>query len=355
MIRVHFTQRKGEFAFDVDATLSSSAVTGVFGPSGAGKTTLLRMIAGLDTPHAGVLSIGEDTLFDSHRNVDVPVHDRRIGYVFQEPRLFPHLDVRGNLEYAARRARTGATLALDDVSGMLGLGPLLARKTGDLSGGEAQRVAIGRALLSAPRLLLLDEPVAALDAASRDDVLPFVRRLRESFDVPVLYVSHNVEEICWLCDELLIVDAGRSQAHGELQSVLTRTDVPVLGGDEAGSVIEARVVDYDAHFDLSELLSSAGTLRVPGRFDRDRPLRLRLRANDISLCLEPPRSTSILNTLHAKIHELVEDGPASVLVHLYAGDEELVARITRRSADELGVAPGTEVILQIKSVSVRHA
>lgn len=353
-IRMRYALRRAAFGLDVDARLSMRGITGIFGPSGAGKTTLLRCIAGLERPQSGVLVVDNDVWQDNESGVDVPAHKRDVGYVFQEPRLFSHLSVHRNLEYGLKRNKTLTTVDFDQVIDVLGLAGILERRPESLSGGESQRVGIARALLKSPRFMLMDEPVAALDVTRRDEVLPFIQRLHTKFDMPVLYVSHNIDEICLLCDQLLVMNAGKSLTHGDLQTVLMHTDLPVLGGDEAGSVIQATFSSYDSDYGLSELVVSAGTLWVPGNHKSTLNLRLRLRANDVSLCRERASQSSILNTLPATIARLQEESDFSVLVHLRAGDDLLVSRVTRRSAAELNLAPGAEIIMQIKSVSVRH-
>lgn len=352
-MRIRYELARPSFRLDVDARLPLTGITGIFGPSGAGKTTLLRCIAGLEQDATGTLVVQGEVWQDP--DTCRPVHEREVGYVFQEPRLFSHLSVRRNLEYALKRARSGNGEDLGRVVSLLDLGPLLHRMPANLSGGEAQRVAIGRALLRSPKIILMDEPVAALDAERRSDVLPFIQTLQQSLGVPILFVSHNIDEICSLCDQLLVIDEGCSLAHGPLQEVLMRTDLPVLRGEEAGSVLDAMTVAYDTRYGLTEVSVSAGTLWVPGRYDLSSSLRLRLRANDISLCRDTPRQTSILNTLPAVIRKIQDESDYSVLIHLDVADDRLLARITRRSAAELALASGDKITLQIKSVSVRHA
>ena len=353
-IRLSYKLKRDEFSLDVDTSLPADGITGVFGRSGAGKTTLLRLIAGLETPDEGMLEIGGDTLQDSEERSSTAVHHRRIGYVFQEPRLFPHLDVRGNLQYGYKRARSRRGFEFDTVVDLLDLSSLLPRRTTKLSGGEAQRVAIARALLCSPRLLLMDEPVVALDASRKADVLPFILKAAQTLDVPMLYVSHNIDEICQLCDQLLVIDAGQSIATGALQDVLVRTDLPVLAGEEAGAVIVARVREYDANYGLSRLITSAGPMWVRGEYVPDTEVRVRLRANDVSICRQAPTDTSILNTLPARVIRIKPETKATVLVHLQAADDQVIARITRKSSEELKLDADDEVIAQIKSVSVRN-
>jgi len=354
-IQMRYGLQRGEFVLDVEASLSMRGITGIFGPSGAGKTSLLRCIAGLEKPSVGKLVVDGDVWQDSENKLDRPTHQRDIGYVFQEPRLFPHLDIRDNLNFGQKRSTRSQSFDFDQVVDLLGLNSLLHRRTQTISGGEAQRVAIGRALLRSPRVILMDEPVVALDAARRDEVLPFIDRLHASLNVPVLYVSHNIDEICLLCDQLLVVDDGRALAHGQLQDVLTRTDLPVLAGEEAGCVVSATCNSYDDDYALTEVAVSAGSLWVPGRLDSSTKLRLRLRANDISLARGQPQQSSILNLLPATVEHIQQETESSVLVHLIAGEDRILSRITRRSAADLGLAAGDEVIAQIKSVSVRTA
>ena len=350
-IEFRYALERGDFSLDIEASLATQGITGVFGPSGAGKTTLLRCLAGLESDADGRLAIGDRVLDEgAHRT---PVHRRRIGYVFQEPRLFPHLDVRGNLEYGAKRADGNNGVSFEDTVEMLRLGALLDRKPAGLSGGESQRVAIGRVLLSSPRLMLMDEPVTALDVESRAEVLPFIEALHAQAEMPILYVSHGVDETLRLCDDLLVMDHGRKIAHGSLNDVLLERGLPVLSGEEAGSVLAATYKDYDAEFGLTRVAVAGGELLLPGELDASRPIRVRVRANDVSLSLTEATDTSILNKLAAEVESIDDDSPHSVLVRLRCGGEPLLARITRRSLSELGIEPGARVIAQIKSVSVR--
>ncbi len=342
---------RGDFSLDIEASLATRGITGVFGPSGAGKTTLLRCLAGLEPDARGRLAIGEQMLDEATQRT--PVHQRRIGYVFQEPRLFPHLDVRGNLEYGAKRADASNGASFDDTVEMLRLGRLLNRKPAGLSGGESQRVAIGRALLSSPKLMLMDEPVTALDVESRAEVLPFIEALHAQAEMPILYVSHGVDETLRLCDDLLVMDRGRKLAHGSLNDVLMQKGLPVLSGDEAGSVLAASYKDFDPEFGLTRVAVAGGELLLPGELDASRPIRVRIRANDVSLSLSEASDTSILNKLSADVEAIDDDSPHSVLVRLRCGGEPMLARITRRSLAELAIEPGNRVIAQIKSVSVR--
>ncbi|HNP36276.1 MAG TPA: molybdenum ABC transporter ATP-binding protein [Woeseiaceae bacterium] len=358
-IEFRYLVEQAGFTLDIEGRFALQGITGVFGPSGSGKTSLLRCMAGLASPSAAYLKVDRDIWEDSAARVRRAPHHRAIAYVFQEPRLFPHLDVRGNLEYGKRRveknARSSIATDQEHIIDLLGLGSLLSRRTNGLSGGEAQRVAIGRALLSAPRLILMDEPLASLDAGRKDELLPFIERLHAELTVPLVYVSHNIDEICQLCDQLLVMQGGTALATGDLQSVLMRTDLPVLGGAEAGAVIMARVVSYDAEYDLSRLEFSGGVLQAPARYAIGSVVRVRVRANDISICDESSGQTSILNRLAAEVIAINQDSSSSVLVHLKTGEDSMLARITRRSAAHLNLHPGALVIAQLKSVSVRRS
>lgn len=356
MIELHYTVERAAFSLDASLELPLQGITGIFGVSGAGKTTLLRCIAGLEPAARGRLTVGGETWQDTEKGISLPVQRRNIGYVFQEPRLFDHLSVRGNIDYGSRR-RPGATTAdFTRVVDLLGLQALLGRRPGELSGGEAQRVAIARALLCSPQLVLMDEPLAALDSARRNDILPFLDRLHAEAQIPIIYVSHNVDEVCRLCDYLAVMEAGRVAASGSLQDVLVKLDVPALGGSNAGSVIEGSVTDYDRDDDLACLEFSGGRLWVPGDVGPERAtLRLRIQANDVSLCRSRPEHSTILNILPATVEAIQDGGGASMLVRLRLGDDRIIARVTRRSIRELGLREGEPLFAQIKSVAVRAA
>jgi len=351
-ICVRYELQRGNFSLDVDIEIPMQGITGIFGESGTGKTSLLRCIAGLESDAIGRLVVTGETWQDGAAGR--PIHKRDIGYVFQEPRLFAHLDVSGNLEYGQRRARQ-RNVDVADVVGLLGLEGLLGRQPDSLSGGEAQRVAIARALLRAPRFVLMDEPLASLDRARRDEILPFLDRLHSSLDLPIIYVSHSIDEVTRLCDHLLVMDGGRIVANGSLQQVLMQTNLTILGGAEAGAVIEARVAGYDDDFNLTRVAFDGGEMWISGRHDSECLLRLRICANDVSLCRERPKDTTILNILPGTIEAIEPDSDASVLVHLALGNERILARVTRRSSSELRLRRGDRVMAQIKSVAVRNA
>jgi len=328
---------KGDFHLDVDTAIPAAGVTGIFGESGSGKTTLLRCIAGLEHSAGGTSQ---------------PVHQRRIGYVFQEPQLFAHLSVRKNIQYGMRR-NPGARDILDEASRLLEVSELLDRSTTGLSGGEAQRVSIARVLCQSPRLILMDEPLSALDERRRNEVLPYLDRLHAEWAVPIIYVSHNVAEICRLSDHLLILDRGRIVAEGGLQDVLARIDLPQLGGRNAGAVIDAVPTRYDEAFDLTLFSFSGGEIWAPGRHESPGS-RLRISASDVSLSRVAAASSTILNILPATIEATAAESAATELVRLRLGEDRLIARITRRSLQQLELKVGDEVYAQIKSVIVRR-
>jgi molybdate transport system ATP-binding protein len=348
------THRLGAFA--LDATFrAESGLTALFGRSGAGKTTMVNMIGGLIRPQQGRIAVDGQVLFDGAAGIDLPPHRRRLGYVFQEGRLFPHLTVRQNLLYGRWfTARTERYGSLDQVVDLLGIAPLLDRRPGGLSGGEKQRVAIGRALLASPRLLLMDEPLASLDAERKAEILPFIERLRDELSVPIIYVSHSLDEIARLAATVVLLSEGRVVATGPVGEVLSRLDLrPYTGRFEAGSIIEARVVGHDERFQLTRLEHPAGTLRLP-RLDAapGQSVRVRIRARDVALALSPPTDISIRNILRGRIAEIAaEDSGPITEVRLDLAGTPLLARITRDAIADLGLAPGREVYALVKSIA----
>jgi molybdate transport system ATP-binding protein len=346
-------------SFHLDAAFECGAgVTALFGPSGAGKTTLVNAIAGLAQPDRGRVSLDGETLFDAERGIHVPARERRFGYVFQEGRLFPHLTVRQNLTYS-RWFRTGARpqADLDHIVGLLGIGDLLERRPAQLSGGERQRVAIGRALLARPRLLLLDEPLASLDAHRRNEILQYIELMRDEVKIPVVYVSHSVEEVLRLASTVVLLSAGRVVATGEVEEIMGRPDLRAATGVfEGGTVIDARVVAQDIQYDLATLTFDGGTLAVTN-LDAliGEPVRVRIRARDVSIALERPQRISIQNVLQARIASVGVPAGGVVDVSLTVGGAMLRSRVTKRAAEQLALAPGLEVYALIKAVSLdRH-
>jgi len=346
---------KHRFAgFVLDAAFEAPAgVTALFGRSGSGKTTLINAVAGLLVPDHARIVLDGDVLVDTGTRRSLPVHRRRLGYVFQDARLFPHLTVRQNLLFGRWFAPPGDAVPLDRVVELLGIGPLLARRPGTLSGGERSRVAIGRALLSKPRLLLMDEPLAALDEARKAEILPYLERLRDQTEVPILYVSHAVAEVARLATTLVVLEAGRVVQAGPAAALLADLGTaPALGLREAGALMDARVAGQEPD-GLTRLDTSAGALLLP-RIDAPlgTALRIRIHAQDVMLSRDRPQGLSALNILPATVTDLrLGDGPGA-LVQLRAGDDLLIARITRRSAQVLALAPGVTVFAILKSVAV---
>ena len=355
-LSVRFALNRAAFSLDIDAEFAMQGITGVFGPSGAGKTTLLRCIAGLEQPESGQLIVNGEVWEDTGAKLRRAAHQRRVAYVFQEARLFPHMDVLGNLRYGQKRSVSHeSSIGLDRAVTLLGLESLLQRSPANLSGGEAQRVAIGRALLSGPDLLLMDEPLAAIDEARREDVLPFIERLHADVGVPVIYVSHNIDELCRVCDQLAVMDDGRISTYGHLHSVLLQTELPILAGREAGAVLDARVEAHEPSDKLTRVLAGASSFWVAGEIGPiGSALRLRVRADDVSVCLERPVKTSILNIIEAAIERIQQESSGTALVHLRIGSDVILARITQRSCTELALSPGTRVYAQVKSIAVRR-
>jgi molybdate transport system ATP-binding protein len=349
--------RLGDFCLEVAGRIDTGRVTAIFGPSGSGKSTLLRILAGFEKGTTGRLSLGDDVWLDSARRVHVPAHRRAVGYMFQEARLFPHLTGEGNLRYATRRSRRERqSVTFDEVVDALDLEPLLARRTASLSGGERQRVALGRTLLSQPRLLLLDEPLAALDAPRKQEILPYLEALHPRFGIPTLYVSHSVNEVALLADRTLVLTGGRVTAEGPTADVLEHLDVkPLADRFGAATVVEARVVRHDAEYQLTWLDLDGQSLSVPrlGHLAEGEIARLVVRARDVSLATERPRSLSIRNVLAGRVLEVREEAGttfAEVVVDL--GPYHLLSRVTRLSLHELELRVGSPVFALLKSVSL---
>jgi molybdate transport system ATP-binding protein len=351
-IDVRLKVRQGSFNLDAEFVTPAQGITAIFGPSGCGKTTLLRAIAGLETCSDGYIKVGEQIWQDDNRNL--PPHRRPLGYVFQEPSLLSHLSVRRNLEYGFKRVvASDRRVAFDQTVLLLGLEPLLDRRPATLSGGERQRVAIARALLSSPRLLLMDEPLAALDIESKAEILPFIDRLHDELEIPVLYVSHSPDDVARVSDRMVVLDAGRVRASGTVGDIFTRLDLPLARGDEAEAIIEATVSGHDVEHHLTLLDFPGGQFTIPGEVEPlGKQVRLRVLAKDVSLTLERQSDTSILNIFPANVDEVSAAGPAQVMVRLQAGGVPILARITRRSAAALGVEPGKQLFVQIKSVAL---
>lgn len=353
-IEARFALVRPGFTLDVRMALPGRGVTALFGPSGCGKTTTLRAFAGLERPPGGFLEVNGETWQDDARGVLLPAHRRAVGYVFQESNLFEHLSVRGNVEYGMKRIPAGARrVSLEAAVGLLGIGHLMERRPATLSGGERQRVAMARALATSPRLLLLDEPLAALDAARKAEVLPYLERLHRELDIPVVYVSHAADEVARLADHLVLMDAGRAIASGPAAGLFTRLDLPLARGDAAAAIVEAVVEDHDPAYHLTQVRAGNAALRFTGRpRERGQAVRLRIQARDVSLALRPHEGTSILNIIEAVVDSVADDSPGQAMVALDAGGVRLLARLTRKSVDALGIAPGMRVWAQAKGIAV---
>ena len=352
--RVAFGSGPDAFTLDVDLPLPGAGITALFGPSGCGKTTLLRAVAGLVRPQPGRVVVGDQMWQDDAAGVWLPTHRRALGYVFQEASLFAHLSVQGNLDFGLKRVPAAERrIALDQAIELLGIGHLLARRPSQLSGGERQRVAIARALATSPRLLLMDEPLAALDLQRKQEILPYLERLRGELDIPVLYVSHSPNEVARLADTLVVMDNGRVVASGPLAQTLARIDLPITLGDDAGAVLDGTVGEVDHGWHLARVDFSGGSLWVRDQgLPVGRRVRVRVLARDVSLA-EEPGTSSIQNVLRGCVDAVADDGhPGLALVRVRVGDAMLLARLTKRSAASLGVAPGRTLWVQMKSVAL---
>lgn len=353
-IRAKFRVDRDNFKLDVDLTLPGSGITALFGHSGSGKTTCLRAMAGLERTTDGYFALGNEVWQDEAQNRFIPPHQRALGVVFQEASLFPHLSVRGNMSFGEKRAPLSERrFALPQVAALLGISHLLERPTTELSGGERQRVAIARALLNAPQLLLMDEPLAALDIKRKLEILPYLERLHRELSIPIIYVSHAPDEVARLADHLVLLDQGSVVASGPLKEVLGRIDLPAAFGDDAGVVIEARITAHEAD-ELTRLAFPGGHIFVARRHEPlGTPLRCRIHARDVSLTLVPQVQSSILNSVAATVVDLgPTDTPGHVLVKLDVAGAPLLARITKRSAENLRIRPGLALHAQIKAVAL---
>jgi len=357
MINVRLNVNYTGFALDVDLHMPGRGVTALYGHSGSGKTTCLRCIAGLERAEDGFIQINDEVWQDSRNGLFVPPHKRALGYVFQEPSLFPHLSVRANLEFGLKRIpRQQRRVDMAQATELLGIGHLLERHPQHLSGGERQRIGIARALLTSPKLLLMDEPLAALDSKRKSEILPYLERLHDELDIPVLYVSHAQDEVARLADHIVLLSDGKALASGPIGETLARLDLPMARGDNAGVVINGNVSAYDVHYQLLtlQLPDSAQHLRVAhAPLALGKALRVKVQARDVSLSLQAEEHSSILNRLPVTVtQEIAADNSAHVLVRLDADGTPLLARITRFSRDQLQLHPGQALWAQIKAVAV---
>jgi len=352
---IRLTLARAAFTLDVDLDLPGDGITVLFGVSGSGKTSLLRGVAGLEPTPGAVVRIAGKVWQDDAAGIYLPTWQRPLGYVFQEASLFEHLNVRKNLQFGLKRSRAAvSTDALDAAIELLGIAGLLERNTTQLSGGERQRVAIARALATQPRLLLLDEPLASLDQARRQDILPWLERLRDELKIPMLYVTHSSDEVARLADTLVVLDAGKVKACGPVSDVLAATDAPVVLGDDAGALLDATVAERDARWQLTRLVFNGGSLwlRDAGH-SVGHKVRVRVLARDVSVATLEPQHTSIQNLLPCIVHSIVPDAhPSQALVRMVCGEAIVLARVTARAVDVLQLAPGMAVWAQIKAVAL---
>ena len=353
-IDIELQRRLLNFQLDVKFS-SSNGITALFGRSGAGKTCIVNMISGLLKPHGGHIVVDERCLYDAGRGIDLPQRKRRVGYIFQQGLLFPHFTVRQNLLYGHRfTAPAERYLGLDTVVELLGIGHLLKRRPASLSGGEQQRVAIGRALLASPKLLLMDEPLSSLDAERKNEILPYIERLRDDMGVPIFYVSHSIEEVARLANTVVVLTEGQVKAAGPVQEIMSRLDLhPFTGRFEAGAVLEAQVKRHEPQFDISILGFNDSELRLPlAELVVGAHVRVHIRARDVAIALEQPHDISILNILSANIVDIRYGDGAYAEVQLDVGRQLLVSRVTRKSVHDLGLTQGKRVYALIKSIAV---
>ena len=354
-IQLQAKRHAAGFTLDVDLHLPAKGITVLFGPSGSGKTTCLRVLAGLEHGVQGRVQVGSNIWMDSTSGTWRPPHQRAVGYVFQEASLLPHLSVEKNLRFGFDRTPPDQRrLGWNDALDLLGIAHLLKRRPSQLSGGERQRVAIARALTTRPQMLLLDEPLAALDMARRREILPWLERMRDELHLPMLYVTHSADELARLADHLVILEAGQVKASGPVAHVMAATDPPVVVGEDVGALLGGVIVERDARWHLARVAFSGGSvwLRDDG-LDLGRAVRLRILARDVSLTTQEASHTSIQNHLQGVIEAIVPDThPSQALVRVRCGEAALLARVTSRALDALALTAGCQVWLQVKSAAL---
>lgn len=349
-LEVHFPG----YTLNVDQSLPEKGITGIFGVSGSGKSTFLRAIAGLERPVNSRIAIGSEIWHDDAKGIFIPPYKRPLGFVFQDAALFPHLNVRQNLEYGMKRVPENARrISLDYVVDLLGLNPLMERNPQTLSGGEKQRVGIARALATSPRILMMDEPLASLDQPRKTEIIPYLNRLNTELSLPILYVSHDLDEIISLADHLILLEAGKISASDEIGQILTRLDLPLAHRHDAAAIIQGTAIKREERFRLNTIAFSGGQLSLPGKpIPAGEPVRLRIHANDVSLALSPATDTSILNLIPACVVDIHENENGLVMVELDAGGARLLSRITAKSASTLAIHPGQTLYAQIKGIAI---
>ena len=358
MLTVAAAKRRGTFALNVRFELPTPGVVALFGRSGCGKSTVVNIIAGLLRPDSGRVLLDDTVLLDTQQGLDVPPERRRIGYVFQDTRLFPHLSVAANLRYAAKRAIGAPYVDLATVIGLLDLRAMMNRRTHQLSGGERQRVAIGRALLTQPRLLLLDEPLAALDEARREEVLPYLETLRDKLAIPMVYVTHDFAEVLRLATHIVLMEAGSVTAKGTVGEMSLNPRLrSIIGPDEVGAIIDGVVLGVDSSSNLTRVRVGQGELNVQAKgLAVGTALRVQLLARDIIVSTRIPQHLSVRNSLAGIVTSIHGDDDDSDLITIDIGAEEILARITKAATRELSLRPGIEAWALVKSVSLRgHA
>ena len=351
-IEIKYNIRRQDFCLDVNLNIPSQGITGIFGPSGCGKTTLLRIIAGLESSDKGFIKVADKLWQDD--KFFIPPHKRSIAYVFQEPSLFAHLNVQKNLEYGLKRASVNNSKALlNHAIELLGIDSLLQRQPHQLSGGEQQRVSIARALATSPELLLMDEPLSALDIKRKQEIMPYLESLHDELNIPILYVSHAPGEIARLADHLLIMEQGKVTAAGSVTELFSRLDLPIAHSDKASAIIEARVAEHDRQYHLTYLDFQGGRFTVPHKsLELNHPVRLRVIARDVSITLEHQTHTSILNIFPASIEEIMPENEAQLMVRLSLNGSPLLCRLTKKSAALLNLSIGKQVYAQVKTVAL---
>ena len=343
-----------DFELDFDLALPGSGITAFFGESGAGKSTLLRTVAGLVQPSDGKISIGYEIWQDDENKIFVPTHKRSVGFVFQDAALFPHLSVKNNLQYGMKRIPAEKRIiSLEKAVDLLGIGHLLDRMPDTLSGGEQQRASIARALATSPDIMLMDEPLAALDMKRKSEIIPYLMRLNTELEIPILYVSHALEEVSVLADHLVLLEKGRIVASGKVNDMLTRLDLPLAYYDVAAAIVNGQVVGEDSEFKLCTIRFSGGEILLPSANLRTgQQVRLRVQARDVSLTTEKPVNTSILNAFEATVVNLSPDSDGQVLIELDVKGTHLLSRITSKSVNTLKLDTGKSVFAQVKGIAV---
>lgn len=344
---------RDDFSMKADFNIPAKGVLGIFGHSGSGKTTILRSIAGLEKDLQGTIIFNDQIWLDN--KIHLSSQDRKIGYIFQESLLFPHMSVNDNLHYGLKRTQKIATSAINKkhLLELLNIGHLLNRQPHKLSGGEKQRIAIARALLKNPQMLLMDEPLAALDEKRKQEILPFLEDLHDELNIPMLYVSHSIDEVSRLCDRMIIMDHGSITFNGSMHEALISPKSSLATSDNAAAILEGKVVSYDKEFKLSSIETDNGNvIQVQGNFNKDRILRLKILANNISLCLSNTNDTTILNKLSGQIHALIEECESNILLQISIHNDIILARITKKAYQTLRLCLGQSVFVHIKSVAV---